>query len=382
MSKVLIYSIPFGSGPAGKALALAHYLKSKHEVVLASYSHSVHLLKISSAELDVFDCGSRGSDELMSIIDDGIGVFISMMDVRVANLVKKARPNTRVILIDSLLSWRLKEYSAVSLSDFDAIDSHVCQYVPGVEPEVLESKLGNNLDKLHIIGPLVRRPAFNGNSNVGRRALVHFGGLVSPILEWHSYKVFVDIVTEHVLSHYLHDCELTFSGAERVMRYLRKRFGKQVNVSFGCLPYLMFQEVIAGSHIVLTTPGIETAYESFVIGTPVVFLPALNSTQLHQLKFFRVAGLPNLVPAQYWARLEAIAGGTGSYGDQTRQLSSFVNTIANDATFHQALGSGLRRFLESKTEAEKLVQQQRRFCPPYLEDGFGLIDRLIDDDAH
>jgi hypothetical protein len=378
MSRILIYAIPFGGGPAGKAAVIADYLKCHHNIALTSYSHAVHLLRLSCPGIEVLDCHSRGSEAMIAILERGVDVFVSLMDVRVASFVKKLFPHTRVVLVDSLLSWRVKEYLAGELVDFDSIDFHICQYVPGVEADTVEAKLGHNVNKLHIVAPLVQHINISAPQSAYNGILIHFGGLASPVSEWHLYVPFVDKVTEILVDRYAPHTRLMFTGGVEVTNHLRTKFGNHSNVFFECLAYKKFQEAIAHSTLVLTTPGLETAYESFFIGKPVLFLPAVNSTQLHQLEFFETAGLPNVVPPAIRARLEAIANAAEPYSLKTTWLCHLVNSLADEEGFQEHLDGSLRRLLESRTRVKKLIREQRRFWPPCLEDGLRLIERIIE----
>jgi hypothetical protein len=378
VAKILIYSIPFGFGPTGKALVIANHLRVEHEVTLASFAQGYELICRSAAGLDTVDMHSREIANLHHLFEQGVDVFVSIMDLRIVRSVKHLSPKTKVVFVDSLLSWRLQEYSAQVLSDADAVDLYVAQYDYGLDSASLIEKFGANLEKLHIVRPLLNRLSDEPGPSTARDGLIiHLGGVGSPVIAPSEYVPFIRQTAATLLSHVSSARPIIVASGPHLASLLSMEFLGISHARIECMAYDQFQHTIASAALVVTTPGIETAYESFLMGRPVAFLPPLNSTQLHQLKGFRAAGLTSVVPANTWARLNQISIAQVPYRMKTSWLCDLANELAAEDGYHAQLCDTVDRLLSVPEEVARLCCLQERFVPEEMQDGLQIIAKYV-----
>ncbi len=241
--KVLIYSIPFGFGPTGKAIVLANHLNKVHDVQIATFANSLHLLKKSTFGMDVFDCHSRDINEWKVCLFEEIDTFISIMDLKVIRSVKTKYPHIKTIFIDSLLSWRIDESLSNFLEDIKFIDFYIAQYFPGTE--ILQEKYQN----IHIVSPLLNKDfTFGDRSKVdGNHLLIHYGGLSSPSVNFQQYLPFLEKTTEIIIKEFYKKIRLIFAGNIELMKYFQIVFKDFSDVVFDCFSHSSFQEVLSQS---------------------------------------------------------------------------------------------------------------------------------------
>jgi hypothetical protein len=77
--------------------------------------------------------------------------------------------------------------------------------------------------------------------------------------------------------------KFTVTGNSQAMRILSRDYSAYENVKFETLQHDDFIACIAKSKLILTSPGIETFYESIFLATPSVLLLPNNSSQYWQL---------------------------------------------------------------------------------------------------
>ncbi len=377
MRKVLVYSIPFGSGPTAKALVIAERLRRQHSVQLATYSHGLDLARRSGSGLSVIDTAGRGIGELKPILDEGLDVLVSVMDLTVARLVKEYSPGTAVVFVDSLLSWRLHEYPDLALGDLDVVDLYIAQYDPGLDLEQLSSRLRPPGDWLHLVLPLVVPVGPASVEEHGSGLLLHYGGVSSPVAAARRYMRFIRSTTSVVLDVVRGSCDVAIASVEDVARVLATSNVQAAGTRYGCFGYGAFQRAIGRTQLLVTTPGLETTYEGIAAGRPVLLLPPLNSTQLHQVMSFHSAGLSCAIPDSAWPDLYQIHGARIHYADKTGRLCDLADQLATSHAYWDVLAGALEDSVSSPLSRQRMVEAQRRLLPPQLEDGLCLIDAFV-----
>ncbi len=368
MAHIVLYSIPFGLGPTGKAIVLAQRLSHHHKVVLMTFGDAVHLARASLPYDSVVDCKSRS---ILAFADQlqGAHMFISVMDLAAAAEVKRHYPRMHVVMVDSLLFWRIQEYPADSFDLLRLVDTYVAQYFLGTDEARVRMFFGDYVSKLHVAKPIVTHQ--RGCAVRRRSAVLHFGGVSSPVLPSHSYTCFIRKVTV-AAQDALDGEQMLVAGSNSAVCEIGGRRDEAHQLRVQSLPYDDFQKELAQATLLITTPGIETVYESMASETPIVLLPPVNSTQLTQSELLRVVGYRSAVPDVQRAELASLEQASIPYQSKTRRLCTIVNRWALKSQFRDFLIKTIRSARLSETGHSRIL------VPSNLENGCELISSLAD----
>jgi hypothetical protein len=373
---VLIYSIPFGFGPAGKAIILANHLKKNYNVRIATFSHSLHLLKKSTNGISIFDCYSRNINEWDIALFDGVDTFISIMDLQVIRSVKIKYPHIKTIFVDSLFSWRMNESLGSLIEDIRFVDFYIAQYFPRIKNQFSTEKTFKNI---YIVSPLIDRYCnFVNENKTNNNLLIHYGGVSSPIINFRQLLPFLEKTTETIIREFHKKIPLFFAGNIELMKHLKIVFSEFSDVVFDCFEHNKFQKILSQSQVFITTPGVESAYESFFWEKPILFLPPINSTQLHQVGEFLDLGCLSTLTNLDIEELQNIDKKSIDYIQKTLDLCEFCNRISARQKYADIIVSNIYALTSSQEAIQRALDIQEVIVPIDLEDGLCLVEKIID----
>lgn len=277
MKKILLYAAPFSYGPTGKALSLASHLKDLYQVELAGYNSSYELMKLDK-DISLINYEFRSSEPLANQTILNYDLIISCSDL---NLTLRANQlGVKSIMLDSLFWWQVP-----SCDEILSTDAYVVQDFIGVREAI--SSLPQKCPNLHKVGAVLRKDLEKLKDQHEREEhiLINYGGLESPYVKVPRDSRYPFILTE-LLSYLFKECsgfKFTVTGNSKAMSILSQEYSDYKNVEFKTLQHDDFIVCIAKSKLIITSPGIETFYESISLATPSVLLPPNNSTQHLQL---------------------------------------------------------------------------------------------------
>ncbi|HAH54175.1 MAG TPA: hypothetical protein DCM02_02525 [Flavobacterium sp.] len=377
--KILIYSIPFGFGPTGKAIILANHLKKKHDVHIASFGHSLHLIKKSIHDINIWDCRSRNIEEWDAYLLEDVDTLISIMDLQLVRSVKTKYPNVITIFIDSLLSWRVDEDSHNFLEDVIMVDFYIAQYFPGIENQILQTRLPELIKKLYIVCPIIsKNDTFSLKNGVDDCLLIHYGGVNSPVVTFEQYLPFLKNTTEAIIKEFYGKKRLFFAGNIDLMKYFQGFFKEYSCAVFDCFSHNDFKQVLSRSRIFVTTPGIESSYESFSFGKPTLFLYPMNSTQLHQVQHFVDMGFSSTITKLGLDDFRYISNKNISYKQKTLELCNLCNKLSLDKKYEKIVSSAIYDLYPSNKSIQASLDRQAKFVPTKLENGLLILDKILE----
>lgn len=289
MKKILIYAAPFSYGPTGKALSLASHLKDYYDIDFAGYDTSWELIA-----LDSMSVSKKSQPILLDSLDDktllNYSLIISCSDLSLALRAKSL--DIKSVMFDSVFWWR-----SPKVEDISSIDAYIVQDFLGVDQAI--DALGNKPSNLHKVGAVFRKNISQIEKASGRtkRILINYGGIESPYIQVPRNSKYPFIMTD-ILSPLFttkSDFEFVVTGKHHVMMALADEYQNHCNIRFETLEHNAFLSCIAKSDLVITTPGIETFYETVFFGKSSVLLLPHNSTQYLQLIALINAGIESPV---------------------------------------------------------------------------------------
>ncbi len=277
MKKILIYAAPFSYGPTGKALSLASHLKDLYQVELAGYNTSYELMKLDK-NLPLINYKFRDFEELNDPTLLGYDLIISCSDLKLASRANQL--GIKSIMLDSLFWW-----IAPSLEEILSTDAYVVQDFLGVQEAL--SALPQNCSNIYKVGAVLRKniDRLKDQNQRENHILINYGGIESPYVKVPRDSNYPFIMTKLLtgLFREYSSFKFTVTGNSQAMRILSRDYSAYENVKFETLQHDDFIACIARSKLILTSPGIETFYESIFLATPSVLLLPNNSSQYWQL---------------------------------------------------------------------------------------------------
>lgn len=285
MKRILIYAAPFSYGPTGKALSLASHLKDYYDIDFAGYDTSRELIALdalsTSKNFEPIPLESLSDKRLESY-----SLIISCSDLGLA--LKARRLGIKSVMFDSVFWWR-----SPKVEDILSIDAYIVQDFLGVNKAI--DSLKNKPYNLHKVGAVFRKSIdlVEKTSNQTKKILINYGGIESPYIRVPINSKYPFIITDMLspLFKAKSDFEFLVTGRHHVMEALASEYQHHDNVRFKTLEHYAFLSCIGSSDLVITTPGIETFYETVYLGKSSVLLLPHNSTQYLQLLALIDAGI-------------------------------------------------------------------------------------------
>ncbi len=361
MKNILIYSIPFGFGPTGKAIAIANQLSAFNNVTLTSFKHSLQIIG-ENDRINVIDCKTRNFSEWDTEIFQTTDLLISIMDLRLINYVSENFPQIKTVFIDSLFWWRK------SLLDipFQNCDLFLLQTFPGVKERIEDvPKIYRN--KFIEVSPILSENKIpERNINKIDNFLLHFGGVNSLIAQWEMYKQYFEFISSIVINYTkAHNSILTVTGNIDLMKHLENYFPLEENIVFQCLDNAEFHRKLSNAKLFVSTCGIEATYEAFNYLIPTIFLPPVNSTQLYQLMSFISLEFPVVISETLVDNFKKVIHEKFDYHTETTEIAKALKCTIDNNSERIILQTCLYSFFDyietSSENRQKLLMKQSDF---------------------
>jgi hypothetical protein len=366
-----IYSIPFGYGPTGKALTIASFLDNAIKVNLFTYGAALSLAQNSNYNVE--NCLSRNvcdwdTDALLQN-----AIFIVIMDFTVAKQLISKYPNLRVIFFDSLLWWR-KSIENIPVCSC----TYIAQDFPGTQ-EAANRMFSKNW-KPYITGPIVK--AYNKSIKSQQRImLINYGGIESPHIKLGCNTNFHILMTKCLIETLKYfSFNIVFAGNASAIYNLKSIFRNHLhNIRFLALSHENFVYHLSLTKLLITTPGIETTYESFSMDVPTIFLPPLNSTQNQQLNEFAKSGFWDPRASLGYER-SMVEKDFVDYRLETVNLLNIFESLINNLSKRKQFQSGLHdqiHKLENKDCRETQILLQKNFLARLQKTDVDLFRNIV-----
>ncbi len=307
-SAVLIIAAPFGFGPAAKALIIEAALRDIAHVTFSADGDAAAFLERHQQSGAICIKGrfsSVFSDPRMLEAFDWI---ISVNHEPAISHLGRLGLAGRGVFVDSLLAWRSPS-APVEMPP--GLSAYLVQDYPGAGALLTRCHARTVALTSPIIWPL------EGNETPRPRAgiTLHFGGIISPIATWESVAPAVLHIAREVVA-LARRCrtDLTILGSARLRELPLTADNVRV---LGDVSPAESARQIASALLVVSTPGIGAVYEAITHDTPVVVLPAMNSTQMHHYRVLTRHSIPGAAHPDLMTRVFAIAAKV-SWDQQTR----------------------------------------------------------------
>ena len=277
---VTLFAAPFGFGPLGKAMALAHKFKDRgYTVKVLTDEVGLKIVKASGLDGDTYVY-----KQTMDLADLNTDLAISCMDISTP-IIKSGVP---LVLFDSLIwlrgSWEhLPKYNE---------DIYIAQRFFTEPPEVAVEKIK---DHLHMVDAVLPESSTTPHEIVrGDKVVLYPGGLKSPHLPLEYQEQYLGWVIEAILPA-LERNDISLSNFTVILppqildtqlaADLQKK-GVEIKSKQKDLG-----AIIGSAKAFIIAPGIETMLEGTAQGKVPLYLPAYIAPHIPQLVGLRKAGV-------------------------------------------------------------------------------------------
>ncbi len=268
----------FCFGPISKLLAVSEKLYEKYNIIFLVSRTSKMLSGHAHAD-KIVECDTESEKDLIANEDlfKSADLFINIMNPISAKFA--AERNLPIVEIDSLF-WMWENISNEILN----AEIYFIQNFEGVEKQL--EKFAGKIKNPVLVGPIVK----NFSSNVVRKnkLLINLGGMESASIKVGvntNYPYVIAWILESVLSKCSSFDEIFCAGNRDILEKINRKMPNSV-VRFHFFEHDDFLFQLAEAKLVISSPGLTTAFEAFNLETPILFLPPQNYSQYWNLDSF------------------------------------------------------------------------------------------------
>ncbi len=257
--KILACAVGFGLGPSGKLCSIVNYNKQYEWYACGDK------LDLSIYKKNPFKdtCWSKNKKVLRDFIKKyAIKYAIDVLDPDLAIFLKSI--GMKVIYVDSLpFMW-----TNADVIPYD-VDYYCVQKYPNytINPELKPAKNLVWVDPITIEGV---------SKQIKSGIVINFGGLHSPFGDGKEY---FEIIMETLLS-ILPNSDIHITGGQNVIKLTKKLYPEILCDTYS---HENFLELISGSELFITSPGLTTIYETCSMNIKTIILPPQNLSQFYNI---------------------------------------------------------------------------------------------------
>ena len=304
-----LLAAPFGFGPLGKAMAIAHEFEERGMSVKILGDESAQKIAASSGII----AESYNYRLPLDLKDLETSVVLSCLDI--STPIEKS--GTPLILIDSLFwlrgLWeRFPEHNA---------DRILAQKFFIDAPQDIQDAMG---DRLHTVDAILPKSATDQKvNNDGKLVVLYPGGMRSPYLGLDYQEKYmlwgIDVVANSMNAANINPNKFVAITPPQLLGSAAVRavsdFGGRIESSVTDLGH-----ILRNAQTLVLAPGIEIMLEACAAGKVTHYIPAFNGSHIPQLMAYRKAGVGNELCPSY-------ADALHEYESETDNLSGLSKEI-------------------------------------------------------
>lgn len=289
--RLLLLAAPFGFGPASKALMVAQALHAAWDVTIVSARDAVRFIdRFKPADVRCLE-GDLQPLPAESTALRAFDAFVSINHEPAVHQLVKLGLARRTIFFDSILPWRAI-HSPGGFSE--PILAYLVQDFPGTARHLDLCRA----EHVRLTAPMIWASANEGAATAHRGdVVVHLGGVTSPLADWSTMATPVGTIVGQVSA--------IAARHDRAVQVVGSHHLSTLTVPdprctlLGDVSPPEMAALLRDADLLVTTPGLGAIYEALALRVPVVLLPPMNSTQLHQYLAFTAEGLAGSCATPY-----------------------------------------------------------------------------------
>jgi hypothetical protein len=334
MAEIVMTAAPYCYGPTSKLLCVAEEIAHLHTITYVGLGPGLSLAK-RSPFVRAIEIGDRDSwnSEGRDVLEQA-RCLVTFLDYRSLRLADGLGVSS---LFFDTLAWLRTEpppYASVtsayvSQSFFRAPHAELVKQLPHFR--AVGPVLAKRLDQLPEPTRDQTRPCI----------LVNFGGLRSPAMRPMADHNYVSWTMGLLGAVGLDPSSLTVCLPVHLENQIVALQATMPGVRIECPSMAEFHGYLSKSSVLVTVPGLETVLEGMHLGTPIIFLPPHNGTQVLQLSEYQRRGISigSLVPPY----LSELAVDTVDPSQLTGRVQKLNECAAHDESLRRVLSSALAK---------------------------------------
>lgn len=338
---VTLFAAPFGFGPLGKAMALAHSFENRgFAVKVLTDEVGLKIVKASGLEGDTY-----AYKQAMNLADLNTSLAISCMDISTP-IIKSGIP---LVLFDSLLWLRGAWEHLPSYNE----DIYIAQRFFTEPPEAAIEKIK---DRLHIVDAVLPESSATPHDlEEGGRVVLYPGGLKSPHLAIEYQEQYLSWVVEAIFPA-LHRNNIDFGDftiilppqlLDTQLAIALKNKGIEIKSKQKDLG-----TIISSAKAFIIAPGIETMLEGTAQGKVPLYLPAYIAPHIPQLVGLRKAGIGIELCPSFNDKFMTFEANGENMGVLSKDMLHYNQKELYQAKYQQEFTNVLDKFLRRPRSAQ------------------------------
>lgn len=339
MNKIFIFANPFGYGPSGKAISLAHFLSKKLTTTKIYMCGGSHLASILDKNLNYLEVNERDQQAISNLLINTDGKkFIFSSQNRFA-IKAGLEQNIPTAFLDGL-SWFWR-----TIPDDHFIADIIFWLNYPETTEKIPKEFANKIFLIEGISDVQKYKEKNKNSN---EIIIYLGGCKNPLTE--LPKSYLDLgakLFESIMKISEINESITFSTDSESAHYLKKY--PNVYKKIKSFEHSTFLQKIAKSHKFIGNGGQTATMEAASLNANISFFLPINLSQLALIKKLnKLDYYPNLS----WDKYVELPENIWDYEEKNAIIffDSMSEKILSDTKLFNKLSSDFLELVNSKTK--------------------------------
>lgn len=275
---------PFCFGPISTTLNLANYLRTnssiseRYDLILLGTLTTKQLAEKTQVFNDIIECDTTDTKELSqrASLILGSSLYIANTNPTAIRLFENQAFNK--VYIDTLF-WMWDKLQA----NFRTVEAYFIQNFFNTESQL--KRFQDQINRPIIVSPIIDPNLLQTTKIEEDYVLITLGGIDTVYAEsTNFYEVFLGRLLSSEL---LKKQKIVVAGGGETIGRLKRKFElKHSNISIDVFGRAKFLDLLLGCKKLIANPGLNTFYESSIIGKDTYFLPPQNYSQQLQLLLY------------------------------------------------------------------------------------------------
>lgn len=341
MKNILVFSNPFGNGPAGKAISVANFLSSRLKTVNVIVCGSKQITDLVGNSLQTVTLDERDEDAILKLLKVTPGEnYVFSSQNRFA--VKAARRcNCPAAFLDGL-AWFWRQIPE---------DHFLAETIFWINYEGLSKKIpAPHKNKIHLVGGVTEGCDYPSEKK-SKNVLFYLGGCKNPLsARPDSYLDLTATLLKNLLKNNLINSVLT---DEKSGEYFNK-YPWMLN-KVKTLNHTDFLREIKRSPLLITNGGQTAATEAAALKTPIAFFLPMNLSQKALID--KVTVKDKNYPALKWENYTDLTINIDTYSekDALQYFNDLSKEILSNRKAMNSLRADLQKLISSRPKPPELL---------------------------
>lgn len=341
MKNILVFSNPFGNGPAGKAISVANFLSAQLRTTNVIVCGSRQMIDLVGNNLQTIEVDERDENAILKLFKTIPGenyVFSSQNRFAVKAALRYNRP---VAFLDGL-AWFWQQIPE---------DHFLAETIFWINYKGLSEKIpGPHRNRIHLVGGITPKCNYSPQKKSGN-IIFYLGGCKNPLANRpDSYLDLTAILLKKIFEE---NPMISILTDENSGEYLKKNPWMLNKVR--TLNHADFLQEIKKSPLLITNGGQTAATEAVALKTPIAFFLPMNLSQKALID--KITDGNKNYPALKWENYTSLPININNYleKDALQYFNNLSKEILSDRKAMNDIQTDLKKILSSRPNPPELL---------------------------